>query len=61
LVQPPLANIAEWQHRRAVMREMAMMNHRELSDIGLSRAELARVFAPTFAAKRAYGRDYIAY
>jgi uncharacterized protein YjiS (DUF1127 family) len=56
-----LANVAERQRRRAVMQEMAMMTDRELSDIGLSRTDLARVFDPTFAADRACGRDYIAY
>lgn len=56
-----LAKIAEWQRRRAVMQEMAMMTDRELSDIGLSRVDLAHVFDPTFAADRARGRDYIAY
>jgi uncharacterized protein YjiS (DUF1127 family) len=55
-----LANVAEWQRRRAVMQEMAMMTDRELSDIGLSRADLVRVFDPSFAASRARGRDYIA-
>ena len=53
--------ISEWQRQRAVMQEMAMMTDRELSDIGLSRADLARVFDPTFAANHARGRDYIAY
>ena len=38
-----------------------MMTDRELSDIGLSRADLGRIFDPTFAANRARGRDYIAY
>lgn len=56
-----LAKIAEWQRRRAVMQEMAMMTDRELSDIGLSRSDLARVFDPTFAANHTRGRDYIAY
>ena len=56
-----VAKIVEWQHRRAVMQEMAMMSDRELSDIGLSRSDLARVFDPTFAANHARGRDYIAY
>jgi uncharacterized protein YjiS (DUF1127 family) len=43
------------------MQEMAMMTDRELSDIGLSRSDLSRVFDPTFAADRARGGDYIAY
>jgi uncharacterized protein YjiS (DUF1127 family) len=40
---------------------MAMMTDHELSDIGLSRADLARVFDPAFAADHTRGRDYIAY
>ena len=34
-----------------------MMTDRELSDIGLSRADLAQVFDPTFVANRACGRN----
>ena len=56
-----LTAAAEWHRRRAVMREMAMMTDRELSDIGLSRSDLSRVFDPTFAAERTRGGDYIAY
>ena len=37
-----LPNVAEWQRRRAVMQEMAMITDSELSDIGLSRADMAR-------------------
>ena len=55
------ARIGEWQRRRAVMQELAMMSDRELSDIGLSRSDFARVFDPAFAADHAHGRDYIAY
>jgi uncharacterized protein YjiS (DUF1127 family) len=55
------AKIAQWQRRRAVMQEMAMMTDRELSDIGLLRVDLEHVFDPTFAADHARGRDYIAY
>jgi uncharacterized protein YjiS (DUF1127 family) len=51
------ANVAQWQRRRAVIQEMAMMTDRELSDIGLSRADLAQVFDPTFVANRACGRN----
>lgn len=56
-----LARFAEWQRRRAVIAEMATMTDHELADIGLSRADLARVFDPAFAADHARGRDYIAY
>jgi len=54
-------SIVEWQRRRAVMQEMALMTDRELSDIGLSRSDLSRVFDPGFASDHARGRDYIAY
>ena len=52
---------ADWQRRRAVMTEMALMSDHELSDIGLTRSDLPRVFDPGFAADHARGRDYIAY
>ena len=55
------SRFAEWKHRRAVMLEMAMMTDHELSDIGLSRADLPRIFDPAFIADRACGRDYVAY
>jgi uncharacterized protein YjiS (DUF1127 family) len=55
------AKLADWQRRRAVMEEMAMMTDRELSDIGLSRADLPRVFDPSFAFDHVRGRDYVAY
>jgi uncharacterized protein YjiS (DUF1127 family) len=51
----------EWRHRRAVMQEMSLMTDRELSDIGLSRSDLSRVFDPAFAAARDRGHEYIAY
>ena len=53
-----LAKALEWQRQRAVMQEMAMMSDHELSDIGLSRADLTRVFDPTFAADHARGLYY---
>jgi uncharacterized protein YjiS (DUF1127 family) len=46
-----LAKLAEWRHRRAVMQEMAMMTDRELSDIGLTRSDITRVFDPAFASR----------
>ena len=51
----------EWHRRRTIMQEMAMMTDRELSDIGLSRSDLSRVFDPTFAANHPGRGDYIAY
>ena len=38
--------------RRAVLDELSMLNDRELADIGLSRAELGRVFDHRFAEAR---------
>lgn len=52
---------AEWRQRQAVLQEMQTMSDRELSDIGLSRSDLAHVFDPKFAADHARGRDYTAY
>jgi uncharacterized protein YjiS (DUF1127 family) len=51
----------EWRQRRQVAAELALMTDRELADIGLSRADLPRVFDPAFAADHARGCDYIAY
>jgi uncharacterized protein YjiS (DUF1127 family) len=56
-----VAALAEWRRRRATLREMDMLTDRELSDIGLTRSDLPRVFDPAFAADRARGRDYISY
>ncbi|KAA5613729.1 DUF1127 domain-containing protein [Rhodovastum atsumiense] len=49
--------IAEMPKRRAVMDELNMLSDHELADIGLTRAELPRVFDPGFAAERAAQRD----
>ena len=56
-----LARLAEWQRRRTVIAEMATMTDHELADIGLSRADLGRVFDPSFAAEHARRGEYIAY
>jgi uncharacterized protein YjiS (DUF1127 family) len=40
-----------------VLQEMSMLTDRELADIGLSRADLPRVFDPAFAMEHARGRD----
>lgn len=48
--------LVELPRRRAVMAELAMLSDHELSDIGLSRAELPRVFDPAFIATRETGR-----
>lgn len=53
--------VADWRQRQLVLQEMQTMSDRELSDIGLSRAELGRVFDPSFAQDHARSRDYIAY
>ena len=38
--------------RRAVLDELSLLSDRELADVGLSRADLTRVFDPAFAASR---------
>lgn len=58
---PVFAWLRQWRQRRQVVAELALMSDRELSDIGLSRADLSRVFDPAFAADNARNRDYIAY
>jgi uncharacterized protein YjiS (DUF1127 family) len=56
-----VAALAEWRRRQVEMQAMERMTDRELADIGLSRADLPRVFDPGFAADHDRGRDYIAY
>lgn len=56
-----VAAFAAWRRRQAVLQEMSMLTERELADIGLSRADLPRVFDPASAADHARGRDYLAY
>jgi uncharacterized protein YjiS (DUF1127 family) len=55
------ARLHEWRQRRGVAAELAQMTDRELADIGLSRADVSRVFDPGFAAEHTHGRDYIAF
>ena len=45
------ARIAAWPRRRAVIDELAMLSDRELADIGLSRADVRRVFDPRYASR----------
>ncbi len=54
-----VAHLASLPRRRAVMDELSMLTDRELADIGLSRAELGRVFDPRFAqARRGASQDH---
>lgn len=56
------ARMTEWQHKRQVMEELSMMTDRDLSDIGLTRADLPRVFEAEFTTSHARNRsDYVAY
>ena len=52
-----LAGLADWivsfPRRQAVMAELAELSDHELSDIGLVRSDLGRVFDANFAASRA--------
>lgn len=49
-----LANMMAAFHRRAVVNELSTLTDRELSDIGLNRADLGRVFDPRFIRDRHY-------
>jgi uncharacterized protein YjiS (DUF1127 family) len=44
--------LKELPHRRTVMDELASLSDHELADIGLTRAELPRVFDEDFVAER---------
>lgn len=48
-----IAWLLDLPRRRAVLSELSALSDHELSDIGLSRTELSRVFDPEFAARRA--------
>ena len=48
-----LAHIAALPRRRAVIDELSMLSDRELADIGLSRADVGRVFDRRFSSSRA--------
>ncbi len=43
-----IAAFRAWRERDAAMSELAMMTDRELSDIGLTRHDVGRVFTPEF-------------
>lgn len=45
--------LSEMFNRRAVMSELAMLSDHELSDIGLTRVDIPRVFDRSFATTRA--------
>ena len=49
-------SIRNWADRQATLSEMGMMSDRELSDIGLTRADVPRVFDADFVADHARGR-----
>ncbi|HEY0419688.1 MAG TPA: DUF1127 domain-containing protein [Acetobacteraceae bacterium] len=44
--------LIELPRRRAVMDELGALSEHELADIGLSRADVTRVFDPEFAVRR---------
>ena len=46
------ARIRNWLDRQSVQSELSSLTDRELADIGLSRAEVGRVFDPAFALRR---------
>ncbi len=49
-------SVKGWVARQSTLAEMGIMSDRELSDIGLSRADLPRVFDADFANDHARGR-----
>jgi uncharacterized protein YjiS (DUF1127 family) len=50
----------EWRQRGQIAIELSLMTDRELADIGLSRADLSRVFDPAFT-NHARDRGYIGF
>lgn len=52
--------VVDFPRRRAVIDELSMLSDHELSDIGLTRADLPRVFDPAFVAdhQATHGVDY---
>jgi uncharacterized protein YjiS (DUF1127 family) len=48
--------IRNWADQQATLSEMGMMSDRELSDIGLTRTDVPRVFDPSFVTDHARGR-----
>ncbi len=47
-----VTTVAEWRERQAAYERLRLMSDRELADIGLTRDQIARVFAPEAAAER---------
>jgi len=47
-----ISGLMTFSRRRAVLDELSSLSDRELADIGLSRAELSRVFDPSFIEAR---------
>ena len=47
-----VARLRAWLERRSVAAELNALSDRELADIGLSRADLGRVFEPAFIRQR---------
>jgi len=50
-------NVKTWANKQATLSEMHTMSDRELSDIGLNRGDLPRVFDADFAVDHARGRS----
>jgi uncharacterized protein YjiS (DUF1127 family) len=48
--------LIEMPRRRAVLETLSSLSDHELADIGLTRADLPRVFDPAFAASRSAAR-----
>ncbi len=48
--------LAQMPRRRAVLETLGSLSDHELSDIGLTRSDLPRVFDPAFVASRSFAR-----
>jgi uncharacterized protein YjiS (DUF1127 family) len=48
--------VRNWADQQTTLSEMGLMSDRELSDIGLSRTDVPRVFDPSFVADHTRGR-----
>ena len=53
LVAAPLRIVTRMAQRHRVMNELGRLSDRELSDLGISRSDIPRVFDPEFAAEYA--------
>ena len=53
LIAAPVRIVTRMARRHRVMNELGRLSDRELSDLGISRSDITRVFSPEFAAEYA--------